>query len=190
MMRRGEEDHQPLDRASAEQGTVHSEHTGSDANPAGDDRGDVIGAGHATAPVSASGTADGNTRDDLSTDRNSLAANGSQNRKAARGERDEDDAALIDGLDSERFRSRWHDVQAAFVDDPQRAVQDADELVAELIQRLVATFAERKQSLEGQWQQGGDAETEDLRLALRSYRSFFDRLLPRSVQEIGNPAQV
>jgi hypothetical protein len=47
------------------------------------------------------------------------------------------------------------------------------------MQTLATTFAERKQSLEDQWRTGGDAQTEDLRVALRSYRSFFDQLLPR-----------
>jgi hypothetical protein len=89
----------------------------------------------------------------------------------------EDQVALLEDSDSERFRDRWHDVQAAFVDDPQHAVQDADQLVAELMQTLAATFAERKRSLEAQWHSGGEAQTEDLRLALRSYRSFFDQLL-------------
>jgi len=94
------------------------------------------------------------------------------------GERVTDHTPLLGESDSERFRSRWHDVQAGFVDDPQRAVRDADQLVAELMQTLATTFAERKQSLEGQWQQATDAETENLRLALRSYHSFFDQLLP------------
>lgn len=89
----------------------------------------------------------------------------------------EDAVALLEDSDSERFRSRWHDVQAAFVDDPRHAVQDADQLVAELMQTLAATFAERKRSLEQQWHGGGEAQTEDLRLALRGYRSFFDQLL-------------
>lgn len=92
---------------------------------------------------------------------------------------DDDRAALIANADSTRFRDRWHDVQAAFVDDPRRAVHDADVLVAELMQTLSATFADRKQALDGQWQQGDEAQTEDLRLALRGYRSFFDQLLPR-----------
>lgn len=87
-------------------------------------------------------------------------------------------AALFEDADSERFRGRWHEVQAAFVDDPQRAVRDADQLVAELMQTLAATFAERKESLDAQWQSSGEAETEELRLALRRYRSFFDQLLP------------
>lgn len=92
--------------------------------------------------------------------------------------RTQDDTALFEDADSERFRNRWHDVQAAFVDDPQRAVQDADQLVAELMQTLAATFAERKESLDAQWRSSGEAETEELRLALRRYRSFFDQLLP------------
>lgn len=92
---------------------------------------------------------------------------------------DAERTALIEDAEGARFRSRWHTVQEEFVDDPRRAVQDADRLVAELMQTLATTFAERKQSLEDQWRTGGDAETEDLRLALRSYRSFFDQLLPQ-----------
>jgi hypothetical protein len=91
---------------------------------------------------------------------------------------DDGGAALFADADSDRFRHRWHDVQSAFVDDPRRAVQDADQLVAELMRTLATTFAERKRSLEGRWQEGVAAETEDLRLALRGYRSFFDQLLP------------
>ena len=91
--------------------------------------------------------------------------------------REDHDVALFGDADSERLRDRWHDVQAAFVDDPQRAVQDADQLVAELMQTLATTFAQRKQSLEEQWHGDGEAQTEDLRLALRSYRSLFDRML-------------
>ncbi|MFC5052195.1 hypothetical protein [Saccharothrix xinjiangensis] len=68
-------------------------------------------------------------------------------------------------------------MQADFVDDPREAVQRADELVAQVIQNLATTFAARKSSLEGQWQQGGQVDTEELRQALKRYRSFFDRLL-------------
>jgi len=120
------------------------------------------------------GTADANLGDV----RSSPGAEDVPRSQSAPGERVEDRAPLLGDSDSERFRSRWHDVQAAFVDDPRRAVRDADQLVAELMQTLATTFAERKQSLEGRWQQGGDAQTEDLRLALRSYHSFFDQLLP------------
>ncbi|QTR04750.1 hypothetical protein J7S33_08025 [Saccharothrix algeriensis] len=75
------------------------------------------------------------------------------------------------------YRSEWRALQADFVDDPRDAVRRADELVAQVIQSLATTFAEHKRSLEGQWQEGGQADTEELRLALRRYRSFFDRLL-------------
>ena len=56
-------------------------------------------------------------------------------------------------------------------------MEHADELVAEVMKRLADSFASERQSLERQWSSGGDASTEDLRIALRRYRSFFDRLL-------------
>ena len=84
---------------------------------------------------------------------------------------------LFAGEDAERFRARWQEIQAAFVDEPREAVQNADSLVADLMQRLAATFSEERSSLESQWDSGEDASTEDLRVALQRYRSFFDRLL-------------
>ena len=85
---------------------------------------------------------------------------------------------LIDEEKVTGFRDRWQNVQTGFVDDPQKAVREADELVAGVISALATTFAEHKSELEGQWQHGEPA-TEDLRVALRRYRSFFDQLLPR-----------
>lgn len=87
------------------------------------------------------------------------------------------EVALLDPADGERFRQRWSDVQARFVDDPQEAVQTADGLVAELMQSLAQGFSEHKGRLESQWQQGGNPDTEELRQALQMYRSFFNRLL-------------
>jgi hypothetical protein len=87
------------------------------------------------------------------------------------------DVALLVPADEDRFRQRWADVQARFVDDPQEAVRTADGLVAELMQSLAQGFSEHKGSLEAQWQSGGDPDTEELRQALQRYRSFFDRLL-------------
>jgi hypothetical protein len=84
---------------------------------------------------------------------------------------------LFAGDDADRFRSRWQEVQTGFVDEPRQAVQDADGLVADLMQRLAETFSEERASLESQWDSGEDASTEDLRVALQRYRSFFDRLL-------------
>ena len=75
------------------------------------------------------------------------------------------------------FRSRWSDVQTGFVDEPRRTVEDADKLVASVMQRLAEGFANERSGLEKQWDQGDDVSTEDLRVALQRYRSFFDRLL-------------
>jgi hypothetical protein len=87
------------------------------------------------------------------------------------------DVALLDSAEGERFRQRWSDVQARFVDDPQEAVRTADGLVAELMQSLAQAFSGHKGRLESQWQSGGNPDTEELRQALQRYRSFFDRLL-------------
>jgi hypothetical protein len=75
------------------------------------------------------------------------------------------------------FRSQWIDIQARFVDDPRQAVRDGDELVAKVMKSLAESFAHEKERVDGQLQDGGDASTELLRVALRRYRSFFERLL-------------
>jgi hypothetical protein len=75
------------------------------------------------------------------------------------------------------FRSRWGAIQTGFVDNPGGAVKQADELVAAVMQRLAEVFAGERANLEQQWAKGDDVSTEDLRVALRRYRSFFDRLL-------------
>jgi hypothetical protein len=75
------------------------------------------------------------------------------------------------------FRSRWSTIQTAFVDEPRRTVEDADKLVASVMQRLAEGFANERSGLERQWDQGDNVSTEDLRVALQRYRSFFDRLL-------------
>lgn len=84
---------------------------------------------------------------------------------------------LLGSHDEESFRSRWQQIQSEFVDDPRDAVHAADELVADVMQKLAATFADHKQDLEGQWTRGEQVNTEELRTALRRYRSFFNRLL-------------
>lgn len=75
-----------------------------------------------------------------------------------------------------RFRDAWTDVQTRFVDDPQQAVRGADQLVAEAMQALMKAYARHKHELEGHWQ-GNSEDTENLRLALRHYRTFFKQLL-------------
>jgi hypothetical protein len=91
--------------------------------------------------------------------------------------REPDTTPLFDDAVTGELRDRWTDVQSAFVDEPRTAVEQADALVADVMKRLAAVFADERKSLEGQWSRGDDISTEDLRLALQRYRSFFDRLL-------------
>lgn len=90
---------------------------------------------------------------------------------------DDGSSALFGGDEAEAFRSRWNGIQAKFVDDPRETVHEADALVAEVMKQLASTFAAERSGLEAQWSRGDDVSTEDLRQALRRYRSFFDRLL-------------
>ena len=87
------------------------------------------------------------------------------------------DDTLFDDDELTRLRSQWDSVQAGFVDNPKDCVAQADGLVSELIEYLTTGFAEARSRLEGQWARGETASTEDLRVALRQYRVFFDRLL-------------
>ena len=75
------------------------------------------------------------------------------------------------------MRSKWDTIQVGFVDEPRRSVQEADGLVAGTMKRLAEQFAAERSNLESQWDRGSDVSTEDLRVALRRYRSFFGRLL-------------
>ncbi len=84
---------------------------------------------------------------------------------------------LLDGGETSSFTERWREIQVSFVDEPRESVAQADALVAELMQRLASSFADERGRLEQQWEGGEDVSTEDLRVALTRYRSFFDRLL-------------
>lgn len=75
------------------------------------------------------------------------------------------------------LRARWDAVQASFVDDPKDCVQKADSLVSDLVHQLTTGFGQARSRLEEQWSRGEQASTEDLRVALKQYRSFFERLL-------------
>jgi type VI protein secretion system component VasK len=85
--------------------------------------------------------------------------------------------ALLDREESEHLRTRWNEIQGKFVDEPRSAVQQADALVSEVIEKINQIFANEHSSLEGQWNQGNNVSTEDLRKALQRYRSFFNRLV-------------
>jgi hypothetical protein len=91
--------------------------------------------------------------------------------------RDSELSPLFSNDEEKDFRNRWKDIQTGFVDEPHQSVEQADELIAKLLQRLAESFSEQRSHLEQQWEKSDSASTEDLRLALRRYRSFFDRLL-------------
>ena len=84
---------------------------------------------------------------------------------------------LFTDSDVNDLRSRWSNVQTGFVDEPRKAVEEADKLVAAVMKRLAEGFANERSSLEKQWDRGDNVSTEDLRVAFQRYRSFFDRLL-------------
>jgi hypothetical protein len=91
--------------------------------------------------------------------------------------REQESGPLFSTEEARNLRARWDSIQVGFVDEPRRAVEEADSLVAVAMKRLAEQFAEERSRLEGQWDRGGDVSTEDLRIALRRYRSFFGRLL-------------
>jgi hypothetical protein len=87
------------------------------------------------------------------------------------------DAMLFADSELTDMRSRWVEVQSAFVDDPRDCVQKADGLVADVVDKLTRSFAGARAHLEEQWSRGEEVSTEDLRIALKRYREFFERLL-------------
>jgi hypothetical protein len=131
--------------------------------PAGHDDFDDGYAGRRAAGPSASGPADRSAPD--------TAGHGSA--AAGPGPR----ASLLEDGELQSITMRWKDIQAEFVDEPEQAVQEADALVAELMQRLAAMFANERAGLEKRLAGDQQVSTEDLRQGLRRYRSFFERLL-------------
>lgn len=84
---------------------------------------------------------------------------------------------LFEDEAARKFRSRWTVIQSKFVDDPRDSVKQADDLVADIIKSVTMSFADRRIGLEKQWNSGENISTEDMRQALKRYRSFFERLL-------------
>lgn len=85
--------------------------------------------------------------------------------------------ALFSADEAKNLRAQWDSIQVGFVDEPRQAVEHADSLVAGAMKRLAEMFAAERERLEKQWDRGDSVSTEELRLALRRYRSFFGRLL-------------
>jgi hypothetical protein len=94
-----------------------------------------------------------------------------------KGTKDETTDSLLPDDAAKGFGERWEEIQTSFVDEPRTSVEAADQLVAEVMQRLAESFARERSDLEQQWDRGEDVSTEDLRVALQRYRSFFQRLL-------------
>jgi len=89
----------------------------------------------------------------------------------------EERTELLASKEAQELRSRWDKIQTGFVDEPRRSVKEADALVADTINRLSETFTQARAKMEREWDRGDNVSTEDLRMALRRYRSFFTRLL-------------
>ena len=114
--------------------------------------------------------------DEGDTDDETLLHEGDTDDEALLHEGDPDDGSpLLDGGDD--WVVRWTEIQAGFVDEPRRSIENADALVDEVIETLTARFADERARLESQWTAGSEPSTEELRVALQRYRSFFNRLL-------------
>ena len=130
--------------------------------------------GLTTEETASAGTTD---RDDIQAE----APRQDSERPVSRGFGDETEdaepgAQLLEGEELQGVITRWRDIQARFVDEPRAAVQDADALVADLMQRLTRSLAAERHQLESRWTSREDVSTEDLRQGLLRYRSFFERL--------------
>jgi|SoiMetStandDraft_2_1073263.scaffolds.fasta_scaffold819225_1 hypothetical protein len=84
---------------------------------------------------------------------------------------------LIPKQQIDQLRTRWNSIQTNFVDQPRKAVEDADSLVAGALKQIQESFVVQRANLEKKWRHGDDVSTEDLRVALQHYRAFFDRLV-------------
>lgn len=131
-----------------------------------ENNGNILTADLAYGQDAASSQGSESTRGDQSS-----AINSGANRES------QEATALFPDDEAKGYQTRWQDIQAKFVDEPKDCVEEADSLVAEVVQQLATRFAEQRSQLEEQWSKGSEVSTEDLRQALRHYRSFFERLL-------------
>jgi hypothetical protein len=96
---------------------------------------------------------------------------------AVHAESTDSEGELFTASERDELEQKWNDIQARFVDEPRGSVEEANALVSDLMDRLVSSFSEQRDRLEEQWDRGDDVTTEDLRMVLMRYRSFFGRLL-------------
>jgi hypothetical protein len=110
--------------------------------------------------------------------RNERPVEGRRSEEIAAAPADNDELVpLFETEEARKFRTQWLSIQSKFVDDPSASVKQADELVASVLKSVTMSFSDRRVALEQQWNSGENISTEDLRVALKRYRSFFDRLL-------------
>lgn len=114
---------------------------------------------------------------DLRTDDRTQTGDIRMNANGAGADETDERTALFSQDETKNLRSQWDSVQVGFVDEPRQAVERADALVAGAMKRLAEMFAAERERLEKQWDRGDSVSTEELRQALRRYRSFFGRLL-------------
>jgi hypothetical protein len=142
---------------------------------------------HSTDPLTTDQSAERTARTETESDalvtplpaepRSSNVTSGVATGTAAARAPEEEKAALFAPNESSQLRARWDSIQVGFVDEPRRAVEEADALVSQTMRRLAEIFADERQKLEQQWGRNENISTEDFRVALRRYRSFFARLL-------------
>jgi len=106
-----------------------------------------------------------------------IATHPARELRNAKDTRADQPVSLFPDVDVRDYRTRWGSIQTAFVDEPRKAVEDADNLVKSVLNKLSESFTQERQALANQWGRGDNVSTEDLRITLRRYRSFFDRLL-------------
>ena len=111
------------------------------------------------------------------TENRSVAAQPTRPVRSDSGTAVEQPVSLFADGDVEDYRVRWSSIQTAFVDEPRKAVEDADNLVKSVLNKLSESFTQERQALASQWGRGDNVSTDELRITLRRYRSFFDRLL-------------
>lgn len=83
----------------------------------------------------------------------------------------------LKGDEVDDLKSRWKVIQIEFVDEPRKSVEQADALVVEALDRIELVFKNQRTILNERWLNHEDVQTEDLRIALQSYRSFLNRIL-------------
>lgn len=122
-------------------------------------------------------SADARQRNDIAAVREPSAGRAAREEDRTTESSGDNRAPLFEDNEASGFRTQWEAIQAGFVDEPRAAVEQADALVAQVMKRLAESFASERSTLEQQWDKGGESTTEDLRVALKRYRSFFERLL-------------